>query len=686
MSKISSELTVNTQKLFDQSLGQTARLNNGGFVVTWIDWASSIDTTVADGSWSGIKAQVFASNGTKVGAEITVNSATLNWQQDPRIVVLKNGNFVVTWTDGWDYFSYADHPGSEGVGGATGDNRAKAVKAQVFTADGVGIGGEILVNSEIKSSQTAQKVTALADGGFVIAYEDWSLAYEWDANGNPTNSGGGPGIKLQRFDSSGHKLGSEVAVTANYYYTPQLASLTNGGFVCVFADGHYAVDDIQAQVFNAAGAPQGARFLVNTSGTGATFWTQSEAKVTGLAGGGFAVTWTDLYGDDSSRAVKARVFAADGTPQTAELLVNTSTTGNQAKPQLAALKGGGFAVAWEDTGGDWVVRVQAFDATGQKVGTEQLAATDTRAAQDTPSLTALDDGGFALSWTSAWTDVHLQAFDALGLRVGGDTLVNTTMGGNQRGAQALALADGAVVVAWNDDLYGPSDGSGGAVKAQVLAVDSSLTGTAGADTLRGGVGNDWLVGDAGNDSLNGGAGLDTAGFTLGRSGYTVTHTTSGFTVTAKSGSDGTDSLVSVERLKFADMGLALDLNDHAGEVAKILGAVFGRDAVANAAYAGIGLYYLDGGMTYESLTQLAIDARLGAGASHQAVVDLLYTNVVGVSPPADEQAYYVNLLDSNAYTVAGLAVMAADIDINQNNIDLVGLSQQGLEYVPYLGG
>ena len=40
MSKISSELTVNTQKLFDQSLGQTARLNNGGFVVTWVDWDS----------------------------------------------------------------------------------------------------------------------------------------------------------------------------------------------------------------------------------------------------------------------------------------------------------------------------------------------------------------------------------------------------------------------------------------------------------------------------------------------------------------------------------------------------------------------------------------------------------------------------------------------------------------------
>ena len=680
MSKISSELTVNTQKLFDQSLGQTARLNNGGFVVTWVDWASNIDTTVADGSWSGIKAQVFASNGTKVGAEIAVNSATLNWQQDPRIVVLKNGNFVVTWTDGWDYFSYADHPGSEGVGGATGDNRSKAVKAQVFTADGARIGGEILVNSEIKSSQTAQKITALADGSFVIAYEDWSLAYEWDANGNPTNSGGGPGIKLQRFDSSGHKLGAEVAVTGNYYYTPQLASLANGGFVCVVADGHYAVEDIQAQVYNAAGVPQGARFLVNTSGTGGTFSTQSEAKVAGLAGGGFAVTWTDLYGDDSSRGVKARVFAADGKPQTAELLVNTSTTGNQAKPQLIALKGGGFAVAWEDTGGDWVVRVQAFDATGHKVGTEQLAATDTRAAQDTPSLTALDDGGFALSWTSAWTDVHLQTFDALGRRVGGDTLVNTTTDGNQRGGQALALAEGAVVVAWNDDLYGPSDGSGGAVKLQVLAVDGSLTGTTGADTLRGGVGNDWLVGGAGNDSLNGGAGLDTAGFTLGRSSYTVTHTASGFNVIAKSGSDGTDSLVGVERLKFADMGLALDLNDHAGTVVKILGAIFGAATVASPVAVGIGLGLIDGGMNETALMQYALDVRLGKGFTPAAEVDLLFQNLVGVAPTAEQQSYWAGTITSGQYTPVALAQMAADLDLNTHNIDLVGLIDNGVAF------
>lgn len=100
MSKIGTEILVNTQTLYDQTLAQTAKLNSGGFVTVWVDWASNINTTVADGSWSGIKAQVFSATGAKVGTEILVNSATLNWQQDPHVAVLRDGNFVVT-LDRW---------------------------------------------------------------------------------------------------------------------------------------------------------------------------------------------------------------------------------------------------------------------------------------------------------------------------------------------------------------------------------------------------------------------------------------------------------------------------------------------------------------------------------------------------------------------------------------------------------
>jgi hypothetical protein len=81
-----------------------------------------------------------------------------------------------------------------------------------------------------------------------------------------------------------------------------------------------------------------------------------------------------------------------------------------------------------------------------------------------------------------------------------------------------------------------------------------IAGTSGADTLTGTAANDTLEGDGGNDMINGGSGTDTAVFRGVRSNYTFTSLDNGdLVVTSKDGSDGTDTLRSVEVLKFLDM-------------------------------------------------------------------------------------------------------------------------------------
>lgn len=685
MSRIGSEVIVNSQKQFDQSLGQVARLANGGFVVTWVDWASTIDTTVADGSWSAIKAQVYSAAGTPVGRELQVNTATLNWQQDSRVTALAGGRFVVTWTDGWDYFSYADHPGSQGVGGAGGDVWGKAIKAQVFQADGTPVGSEIRVNATQRMDQTAQRIVALAKGDFVIAWEDWSLSCSYDAAGNPTACGGGPGIKLQRYDAGGNRLGNEIAATGNYFYGAELAALADGGFVLGFRDGHYSVDDLWAQVYDSRGAMQGQPVALNTRGTGATFSQQVELQLAGLAGGGFVAVWTDVGGDSSGRAVKARVFNATGQPLTAELQVNQSETYDQWRPHVVALQGGGFAVAWDDFGTrDRDVMARVYDAAGRALGDEIVVATDTGGAQEGNALTALDDGGFAVSWQAWWTEVRLQAFDGRGVRQGAEVPVNTTTAGGQGGAMPLALADGALLVAWNDDFYGPSDGNGGAVKAQLLAVDRTLAGSSGADTLRGGAGADTLTGGAGDDTLWGGAGLDTAVYSATRASYALTPTADGFVLAARSGGDGRDTLAGVERLRFADTGLALDLDGAAGTTVKILGALFGAATVQQPAAVAIGLGLLDGGMSAATLMQYALEARLGKGFGVADEVRVLFQNLVGAAPTAEQLAYWTDTVASGLYTPVALAQMAAELDLNTVPINLIGLHDTGVAYS--LGG
>ena len=214
----------------------------------------------------------------------------------------------------------------------------------------------------------------------------------------------------------------------------------------------------------------------------------------------------------------------------------------------------------------------------------------------------------------------------------------------------------------------------------------AITGTAGDDHLFGLAGDDTLSGGLGDDSIEGAQGIDVAVFGGQRAGYSLARGLAGWTVTDTAVTPDVDTLSGIERLRFADASVALDLDGNAGTVAKILGAVFGEAAVSDEVYAGIGLYYIDGGTSDAGLMQLAIDARLGAGASHRAIVDLLYTNVIGSAPSNEEAAEFVGLLDSQAFTVAGLGVYAADTEFNQLNIDLVGLAQAGLEYVPYAEG
>lgn len=214
----------------------------------------------------------------------------------------------------------------------------------------------------------------------------------------------------------------------------------------------------------------------------------------------------------------------------------------------------------------------------------------------------------------------------------------------------------------------------------------SLTGTRGEDQIHGQGGDDRMQGAGGNDWLDGGSGLDTAVWTAPRGQYEIGYSEGAWWVQDQTGRDGRDMLVSVERLEFAEDALALDLQSRAGVVAKTLGAVFGKHSVLNKEYVGIGLYFLDQlGWTESALMQMALDVRLGSSASHAEVVDLLYTNVVGHAPDDATRQYFVDLLDTGAYNVAGLGWLAAETELNKVNIELTGLMTTGAAYIPFAG-
>ena len=211
-----------------------------------------------------------------------------------------------------------------------------------------------------------------------------------------------------------------------------------------------------------------------------------------------------------------------------------------------------------------------------------------------------------------------------------------------------------------------------------------VLGSNKADKITGNASNNLFEGRGGNDVLDGGDGRDTAVWPGALSQYKLSNTQNAYTVEATTGTEGKDQILNIERLKFQDQSLALDMAGNAGLTAKVLAAVFGKAALANKQYVGIGLYYLDElSFSYSNLLQLAISASLGANPSHEQVVNLLYTNVIGQAPDTATSKIYTDLLDNQTYTVAGLAVLAADTEYNKANVNLVGLAQTGLAYLPF---
>ena len=223
----------------------------------------------------------------------------------------------------------------------------------------------------------------------------------------------------------------------------------------------------------------------------------------------------------------------------------------------------------------------------------------------------------------------------------------------------------------------------------------TTTPTAAGKAISGTTVNDTLSGGTGNDTIDGGAGVDTLTYGSAKANYIVTQT--GGTVTVNSSSDGLDSLTNVERLKFADTNLALDLgvNQSAGQTSLLIGAVLPGKLALDVSKQGllgsvIGLFDLgystadlSGALLrldiWSILTGQNIKPAGRTLAENTAIVNYLMTNVNGVAPDAATLKSNADVMHSEAFQGAWLAQLALS-NAGQNHIGLVGLASTGIVY------
>ena len=90
------------------------------------------------------------------------------------------------------------------------------------------------------------------------------------------------------------------------------------------------------------------------------------------------------------------------------------------------------------------------------------------------------------------------------------------------------------------------------------------------------------------------------------------------------------------------------------------------------------------GDTTDELMDLALEARLGTpNPTNALVVNLLYSNLVGFLPPGPDFRYFVGLLDSGQMSQVDLGILAAENELNLENIDFAGISEIGVGFIPY---
>src|SRR5262245_24529149 len=160
------------------------------------------------------------------------------------------------------------------------------------------------------------------------------------AAGNDTIDGS-QGIDIAVFsgNAADYRLGysnGQITITdTNLADGDDGTDLLKGVEVLRFADRDYA-------------APPTGEFRVNTTTVNA----QSRPASATLSDGSYVVVWESNLQDGSNYGVYGQVYDADGVAVGAEFQVNVYTTSRQSNATVTALEGGGFAVAWASTGQD----------------------------------------------------------------------------------------------------------------------------------------------------------------------------------------------------------------------------------------------------------------------------------------------------------------------------------------------
>ncbi|WP_129782201.1 tandem-95 repeat protein [Peristeroidobacter soli] len=288
------------------------------------------------------------------------------------------------------------------------------------------------------------------------------------AGGNTVDLDEGQSVTLYATDFSYTDTeGNELAAVI-------ITSLPENGTL-YFNETALTLNDLGANGYSISAADLAAGKLVFTPNAGYNGSVSLDYQV--RDDGGTAVGGTDL---SNTATLTLDVSAVNDTPMLtlptyshevgpeaagSIFPVNTFTAGNQESPSITALADGGFVVVWmskaqDDIDNSYGIYAQRFDASGAKIGEEMRVNQQIANDQFDPVVVAIPTGGFAVLWSSLDTvggaNLHSRAFDRDGEPLGMESTLETVGLGDQFQPSAAVSSTGTIAT-WTSD---GQDGSG----------------------------------------------------------------------------------------------------------------------------------------------------------------------------------------------------------------------------------
>ncbi len=358
-------------------------------------------------------------------------------------------------------------------------------------------------NATFADTNAGSSATGTCNTGYSASPSSPVLACNSDGTwATSLTSGGCTGGTCSSFDYTSLSAGGELQANTTTYLTQYQASITklsNGNMLIVWSSlgqddpGNSGAGGIYGQFINSSGLKVGSEFLINTTTSGS----QLKPAAAQLTNGNIMITWyaNSAGGDGDGNGVMATVINTSGVKVVSDFIVNTTTANHQKNPSIAALSGGNAVIVWWDTNGDGGgdgVYGQLITAAGAKSGGAFLVNTTTSGAQNKPKVAAAGDGGFVVSWQSNGQDgdawgIYAQRFNSGAAQVGSEFQVNVSTANNQKDPSIAILDNGYWVIAWrtligggNYDAYARIYNSSGTAVTSEFRVNSYTTGDQGA--------------------------------------------------------------------------------------------------------------------------------------------------------------------------------------------------------------